>query len=84
MSEVKSHQFRPPLYHQEQARNGRAAKPTPDRSKDQQGWDAYRVHDYERAAELFGQACGRGENAPMAVETVHRLVAEDLPSRTAA
>ena len=43
MSQIKSHQFRPPLYHEDATRNGRAAKPrAPQPGRDQQGWDAYR------------------------------------------
>jgi hypothetical protein len=40
MSDSKSHQFRPPLYHQESSREEPPAKP--DHRRDQQGWDAYR------------------------------------------
>ncbi|MBN1239604.1 MAG: hypothetical protein JXB36_13955 [Gammaproteobacteria bacterium] len=45
MSEQKSHQFRPPLYHD--GNGGRHASKKPQRpvaepSKDQQGWEAYR------------------------------------------
>jgi hypothetical protein len=47
MSEHKTHQFRPPLYHSEQAGSqvdkvvpaARSAEPT---RAEQQGWDAYR------------------------------------------
>jgi len=40
MSETKSHQFRPPLYHEDSPReNGKADA---DRGREQQGWDAYR------------------------------------------
>lgn len=39
MSEAKSRQFRPPLYHE--AGNGEA-KPTTPANAEQHGWDAYR------------------------------------------
>lgn len=45
MSEIKSHQFRPPLYHRESARDSRPVKRangSQAQGKDQQGWDAYR------------------------------------------
>ena len=45
MSEQKSHQFRPPLYHRGGA-NGAVAHKLPssasEQIKEQQGWDAYR------------------------------------------
>lgn len=41
MSETKSHQFRPPLYHNESPRP--ASKPSSrEPGREQQGWDAYR------------------------------------------
>lgn len=45
MSEQKSHQFRPPLYHEGNGNRHAAAKSPrapAERSRDQQGWDAYR------------------------------------------
>jgi hypothetical protein len=45
MSEIKSHQFRPPLYHRESSRDGRTSKSaaaSQERGREQQGWDAYR------------------------------------------
>lgn len=45
MSEIKSHQFRPPLYHRESPRDSRAPKSASrpqERGREQQGWDAYR------------------------------------------
>ena len=47
MSEQKSHQFRPPLYHR-RAESGTADRKAEgngnrnDQAKEQQGWDAYR------------------------------------------
>jgi hypothetical protein len=40
MSDSKTHQFRPPLYHQDSPGDERPAKP--ENGRDQQGWDAYR------------------------------------------
>jgi hypothetical protein len=45
MSEIKSHQFKTPLYHRDTVRDGRTPKPTSasqERGREQQGWDAYR------------------------------------------
>lgn len=45
MSETKSHQFKPPLYHRDTARNPSSSKSAEDvssRSSEQQGWEAYR------------------------------------------
>lgn len=45
MSETKPHQFKPPLYNTESARNGSSARPQANaqtRANDQKGWDAYR------------------------------------------
>ena len=38
MSDQKSHQFRPPLYHRGERRDGEKRKP----DAEQQGWDAYK------------------------------------------
>jgi hypothetical protein len=45
MSEQKSHQFRPPLYHRASGTRHVSQKlqgRTNEQAKDQQGWDAYR------------------------------------------
>lgn len=45
MSEIKSQQFRPPLYHRESAHEVRTPRPasgSKERGREQQGWDAYR------------------------------------------
>lgn len=44
MSESKPHQFRPPLYHDESADDGKrgGGDKAGDRGREKQGWDAYR------------------------------------------
>ena len=44
MSEQKSHQFRPPLYHQDSAKpaTGATSRRGTDTALEQQGWEAYR------------------------------------------
>lgn len=44
MSDSKSHQFRPPLYHDKPQRGEAQAKPKAgdEQGREQQGWEAYR------------------------------------------
>ena len=60
MSETKSHQFRPPLYHRDAPSRRGAQKPAPaDTRSEQQGWEAYR----KWLSSVSGKP--RGERAPI-------------------
>lgn len=63
MSDEKSHQFKPPLYHQGSSRqnggNGNGKGASGDSGNEQKGWDAYR----KWLSSVSGKA--RSERAPV-------------------